>query len=214
MWLAALFCAALPLAQEPTPPAPATPPQGSEHTVPEAAAVMEEIQRLVGVVRDGFRKVDQDLRGARDLAEGDAPPELPAHLKRATADADQLLADMEELLKAIPETPSPQDGGQGQKPQDRNPSSGRKPRDRRPKPDSPQDGQSGNQDAPSPQESRDGKGKFQLPIGARSLFDPRSGAWGMLPPRLQQALENAAVEDLPLRYRRWLEEFHRRAQRP
>jgi hypothetical protein len=37
------------------------------------------------------------------------------------------------------------------------------------------------------------------------------GRWGLLPPRLQEALQNASGADIPLRYRRWLEEYHRRS---
>lgn len=35
--------------------------------------------------------------------------------------------------------------------------------------------------------------------------------WGILPPRLQQALQSFSAADVPLRYRRWLEDYHRRA---
>lgn len=38
--------------------------------------------------------------------------------------------------------------------------------------------------------------------------------WGLLPPRLQEALGNAGSADVPLRYRRWVEEYHRRGARP
>jgi hypothetical protein len=40
------------------------------------------------------------------------------------------------------------------------------------------------------------------------------GRWGLLPPRLQEALRNSAGTEVPSRYRRWLEEYHRRGQQP
>ena len=116
------------------------------------------------------------------------------------ADSDQLLADMEELLAAIPDIK-----GDGQ-------SSGGKPSDR------PEDGE--NQDAShekpqQPDEQQAGEeqqeGDAQPPSSyLRLLFDQGAGSWGTLPPRLQEALQNAVMEDLPLRYRRWLDDFHRR----
>ena len=39
------------------------------------------------------------------------------------------------------------------------------------------------------------------------------GSWGHLPPRLQQTLQNSQAEDLPLRYRGLLEQFHKRRVR-
>ena len=52
-----------------------------------------------------------------------------------------------------------------------------------------------------------------LPPDAPPIFlAPGSGggSWGHLPPRLQQTLQNAQAEDLPLRYRGLLEQFHKR----
>jgi hypothetical protein len=41
------------------------------------------------------------------------------------------------------------------------------------------------------------------------LRDPRDDSWGKLPPRLQQTIDSASAEEVPLRYRRWLVEYHR-----
>jgi hypothetical protein len=38
--------------------------------------------------------------------------------------------------------------------------------------------------------------------------------WGVLPPRLQEALRSASASEVPLRYRRWLEQYHRRGEKP
>ena len=44
------------------------------------------------------------------------------------------------------------------------------------------------------------------------LFYPRHGQWGLLPPHLQQTIENASRNEVPLHYRRWLVEYHRQNQ--
>ena len=41
------------------------------------------------------------------------------------------------------------------------------------------------------------------------LFYPRHGQWGLLPPHLQQTIEHASMDEVPLHYRRWLVEYHR-----
>jgi hypothetical protein len=38
--------------------------------------------------------------------------------------------------------------------------------------------------------------------------------WGLLPPRLQEALRSTSASDVPLRYRRWLEQYHQRGTAP
>jgi len=38
-----------------------------------------------------------------------------------------------------------------------------------------------------------------------------SGRWGLLPPKVQEEILNSNVEDFPQKYRKWLEEYYRRA---
>ncbi|MBC8327244.1 MAG: hypothetical protein ISR76_09690 [Planctomycetes bacterium] len=168
----------------------------------ELDALLAEVNRLADVVREGFRKVDTGLRGARDQADTDAadPSGLVESLGQTAADADQLLADMEELLAAIPEIKGDSKGGGKGQPDQK-----------------PEDAQNldGSDEKPQPEDAEGGPDEDQKGQAApansylRLLFDQDAGAWGMLPPRLQEALQNAVMEDLPLRYRRWLDEFHR-----
>ncbi len=232
MW-AALMLALAPLLQDPPPqhppqdPPPAEQPPPTDHgeagqeseggagepdgeagqdeAGPTLEEVLAEVDRLADLVREGFRKVDVGLQEARDrVDEPDAQADdFTNRLGVTAADADQLLADMEELLETIPElkSDSQSSGGGGQSSSE------------------PEEAQ--NQDASGEQRDQEvpqpGDGEEEGPEGEgapknsylRLLFDQNAGAWGMLPPRLQEALENAVIEDVPLRYRRWLDEFHR-----
>lgn len=166
--------------------------------------LLREIDRLATVVREGFAKVDTGLREARDQVRPETPQTEPflARLDLAHADAGQLLQDLEALLALLPEEPKdppPESGGGG--------------------PSSQKPGEERNRDAAEPRDGKESPADEAENAGAKApppssylrlLFDQGAGAWGVLPPRLQEALQNAVIEDLPLRYRRWLDEFHRR----
>ncbi len=224
MIAAALLLALLPqdpLPQDPPPAevapgeeAPAPQDPGTEGS-PDLEAILAEVERLADLVRDGFRKVDTGLKDARDqvsATEEEPPAAFQEQLDRTVADSAQLLADMEELLATIPELKSDSQSSQGQRPQDETRPEDAQNQDasgeRRPEQGGEQGEQPQPQDGQGDQEGPQGEG--QLPNSyLRLLFDQNAGAWGMLPPRLQEALENAVIEEVPLRYRRWLDEFHR-----
>ncbi len=191
-----LLFAAL-LLQEPVPSDPPLEPIFQE--VPDW---QEELQKLVDLVREDFRQVHQNLRDARESLDVEAPDRpLDSLLNQAHESGQKLLTDMEELLSKIPENTSNSQGSGDPKDssEDNN-----KPKDSEQKP-----GDQPKQPKPSEQEHKDGE-QGPKPLQGRFLFDHRSGAWGDLPPRLQNALQNAAIEDLPLRYRHWLDEYHRK----
>jgi hypothetical protein len=169
---------------------------------PEAIDWQEDLQKWVDLVREDFRKVHHDLRAARESLE-EVQPDLPlaSLLIQAQNSGTKLLEDMEELLNKIPENTSNSQGGGD--PQDSS-----EPSDQPKNPDQ-KPGEEPKQPKPSEQEQEDGE-QSTKPLQGRFLFDHRSGSWGDLPPRLQHALQNAAIEDLPLRYRHWLDEYHRK----
>ncbi|NQU48942.1 MAG: hypothetical protein HQ519_09875 [Planctomycetes bacterium] len=184
---------------------------------PEKAASMEQIMEAIEKVRQDFADLDKSLLEARDLAENVAasdaedPNEVQGKFEVAVNHADALLADMEELLAMLPapsESSSPSQGGSSQSPSD--PDHSKPPEqqsEQRPKPGE-MDGNMDNQRSDG--ESDDAS---QLPPSSVQpifLTPGQGGAWGHLPPRLQQTLQNAQAEDLPLRYRNLLEEFHRK----
>ncbi|KAA3605702.1 MAG: hypothetical protein DWQ01_18900 [Planctomycetota bacterium] len=214
------------------PPGETPAPEGEEGQTPEEEGGLSpeeataEMMRLVDEVRDGFRRVDQTLQLTRDEVdklfggaidrpepppiegegeegeEGEAPVEDIASvedgLSRAMNEAEDLVATMEELLSKIPEQSNQNSS-----------SSSSSNRNDRPPPPQNQDQPHDDQENPSPKP----ESVAPPPEGVQQmiLFDPRIGAWGALPPRLQESLQNATAEDLPLRYRRWLDEYHRRS---
>lgn len=185
-------------------PDPSEKPETDEPQSLEEA--LEILQELMDEVRDGFRKVDSQLSSAREKADAvtDDDKEVRDDLAKAVEEADQLLLSLEELLESIPEQDSQSQSSsnsQSQSSMDRE-QERKRDQERNPKDDSESENQSKQQytDVPPPD------GLRQI-----LLFDPRMGAWGALPPRLQATMENATAEDLPLRYRRWLDEYHRRS---
>jgi len=195
------------LLQEPAPQEPTPEVQSQEPEQPQAQGVdPSELEQAFAAVTQGFAKLDKLLSGTVEkLSEqqaGAAADPGSGGLAAASASAGQLLADMEHLLAVLPAPPPPPpSGGSGQSKQP------------------PQQSQSDSKPEPDDKEGKDkGKDKPQgqspppeAPLQS-VLRDPRAGQWGALPPRLQQAIDNASADDLPLRYRRWLVEYHRHGQ--
>lgn len=188
--------------------APQAPEQGAPSPeAAEALQVFEEVWKIMDRVRDGFRRASAALEEARGAADGAGPDDAPVrgHLRTALAEADQLVADLEELLQKLPEWESQCQQAASERPDGGGPSGGANQPRERPPGEEPSAGEhevvrQEDASAPPPEAEK-----------VRILFDPRFGAWGDLPVRLQQALEHATSEDMPLRYRRWLEEYYRRA---
>lgn len=139
----------------------------------------EEVEAKMAQVSNTFAEADRSLTQSVDT-----PKEK---LAEAAEMAARLVREMEELLAALPSPPPPP----------------------------PSDSSGENQDAqdqPKPRPKPDG-GKKETPLRdmplSEFLRDPRDDSWGKLPPRLQQTIDSASAEDVPLRYRRWLVEYHR-----
>jgi hypothetical protein len=211
---------ALALLQEPAPvqppaeapppiqePAPETPPtQEPDLPQEEGGVTLEEISAAMEQVSTRMAGVNNALRDAMRNADRDEAPPTAGDLGKAVDDARALVEDMEKLLALIPEPPPPppDSGGSGNPQQ---PQQGNQPAPDRPQPQEPQDGEDG-QD----QESEQGSGERPPDAPMSALLQmPREGEWGNLPPRLQQTIDAASATDVPLRYRRWLVEYHRRA---
>ncbi len=219
-----LLLAQPPLAQEPPPSEDPVPPAEQEperedqtQDPPERLnrqQAMAEIAAAIEDVRLGFTDVDRVLTEARDQAESAAEEAgAPVHegLLAAAQHAEDLIADMELLLSLLPEDDSQESQSQANS-SSQSASEGhqqRDPRDRpepRQEPDLAQDRNQGrNHDANDVPPDQ-----LALPV---FILPGASGSWGHLPPRLQETLENAHAEDLPLRYRKLLQQFHGRQQR-
>ncbi len=220
--LTATFLSFALLWQEPVPPTPPLDepvPQEPAPQDPEAPITGQQIADAIEKVRQSFADLDKSLLETRDFVENaadgadDNTEGVGDRFEGVVADADALLASMEELLEILPDSDQQQQ-------QQQNPSQGQS------NGQSKQDGPPEQQDAPLPHdnEQMDGNaGDYEngenedaedlpenqvLPI---FMKPGQGGAWGHLPPRLQQTLENAQAEDLPLRYRNLLEQYYRKS---
>jgi hypothetical protein len=189
--------------------------------LPGQDAAMEEVMEAIENVREAFVRVDRlwtEARGAADdaLLDPEAPQDadLTNKLLAGVSEASTLIADIEHLLAILPESDSDQQqqqqqsGGQQQQQQQEG-DQHQQDRDGE-NPDGTDDpALRGNQEALQPATG-------DVPPDAPPIFlAPGSGggSWGHLPPRLQQTLQNSHAEDLPLRYRGLLEQFHKRRVR-
>ncbi len=164
-------------------------PENELNAKPDA---MEEVEKAIQKVRTGFldavKEIDADNRSNE------------AQLELAKA----LVESMEELLAKLPESDGSggSSGSSSSKPNPENIPDGNEPAEQpKPKPKS-----SGGEEDP------EGKGEGSQNPAALFANPAKGGAWGQLPPRLQQTLEGASVNDLPLRYRGALERYHKRQQ--
>ena len=186
---------------------------------PQPGVQMQGIQEAIEQVRQGFSDLDKSLSETRDLVEEqDLSPEFELvadHLSANVEDADQLLEDLELLLSMLPssEDTPPSDGSGQPHPGQSNPEQkpgGKEPQQQNDSNNEKKDQPLGNQesDAKNPQQSGE-----DPPFAVQPIFmtpGQGGGSWGHLPPRLLQTLQNAQAEDLPLRYRGLLEEFHKK----
>jgi len=206
--------------QEPAPtpeaPAPEPLPQGPSQQDPVST---EEIMAKLGQVTESFSEADRLLnRTIEDLTEAapTATPEAGQSLLDQAADTSlRLVGEMEELLALLPEPPPSSGSGNGQN--QSQPNQGQDPGQMK-NPEE-QELADGNKQGSRPDSSRpqEGQGQAQSILDSPLrdfLRDPRDGQWGKLPPRLQQAIDNASAGEVPLRYRRWLVEYHRQDVRP
>jgi hypothetical protein len=68
-------------------------------------------------------------------------------------------------------------------------------------------------EARTPPEQRRTPPRRDRPDPERTDHDNVGGQWGNLPPVAQELLYNPNTDELPVRYRRWIEEYFRRVQR-
>ncbi len=224
-WITCLTCfgalvAQAPAQEETPPPAQEPEPELEMPQLPGQDPAMEDVMEAIEKVRETFVRVDRlwtEARGAADDAlldpEASSVGELTSKLLAGVNEAGSLIADIEHLLEILPEADSEQQQQQQQQ-------SG---------------GQQQQQDGDQQQQNRDGENPDgtddpamqgtqealqpatgDVPPDAPPIFlAPGSGggSWGHLPPRLQQTLQNSHAEDLPLRYRGLLEQFHKRRVR-
>jgi len=200
-------------------PAPEQEPELEMPPLPGQDPAMEDVMEAIENVREAFVRVDRlwtEVRGAADdaLLDPETPSdvELSDKLLAGVSEASTLIADIEHLLEILPEADSEQqqqqqNGGQQQQQQEGDQQQQNRDGENPDGTDDP--AMLGNQEALQPATgdvSPDAPPIFLAPGSG-------GGSWGHLPPRLQQTLQNSHAEDLPLRYRGLLEQFHKRRVR-
>lgn len=182
-----------PVPEQPAPEQPVPEQPSVQDPVPEQAepqdpktVTMQEVEAKLAQVTETYADADRTLTRSVDN-----PNTL---LAEAAAVAKRLVKEMEELLAVLPEPPPPPPNDSKNPPPPNEQAKDQPPKQERP------------EDQAQPTPLRD------MPL-SEFLRDPRDGTWGKLPPRLQQTIDNASAEDVPLRYRRWLVEYHRQGIR-
>lgn len=161
---------------------------------------MQDVLAAIEQLRQAFDLADQRVREAVEVPHP-LPEDREQGLDAAAEALDQLVQEMDAVLEILPDPPD--SGGSG--------SSGQN----QPKPQ-PEGGQGSDSQRTEPGPSEGQNGKVPPPSGPPLVGQPPAnyGRWGILPPRLQEALQNSSGTEVPARYRRWLEEYQRRGQRP
>jgi hypothetical protein len=186
-----------------------------------AQGMDEDAQRLAELVeqiKEGMKAVDDKLLEAgSDRAARAGEGEVGRILDETRRMHARIIRDIEELIRSIKYAPPTSSSSSGeQRPQEKNQPRSEEPRDgdlqKNPmKPEdmegAPKDG-GASQDPPKQEQAR-------TPPPGTDPEDARhrdtSGRWGLLPPKVQEEILNSNVDDFPAKYRKWLEEYYRRA---
>lgn len=187
------------------------------------AGTPSEVQALVDRVKQQLAAVDEALQSAADAdkAADDLEAARKAHLS--------VIRDIEELIKQVKYTESqsqsrsgragsgrPQDGSTGEQPPPQaapresdgeahsEPQSGSQAP--RPEPGTPESGRA-DQHPPGQDDARKPPPPPETGRYERQDTDAR---WGLLPPKIQERLMNLHVDDMPERYRVWMDAYIRK----
>lgn len=191
------------------------------------------------LARKLVERIQQDLAEVDRLLDTAATAEAVAPLQDARAAHVRAISDLEELIRQVKYrrggSPSSSGGGGGGSSGGSQPQRGADGRDQAGQAPSPQEQSQPSGDAqgrqPQPADERgerqgeqaatqateagrqvDGQQPPPQPVGdfLRRDTDAR---WGVLPPKLQERLMNLHVDDVPERYRTWLEAYVRELSR-
>jgi hypothetical protein len=191
-----------------------------------------EVVDLFHAVEKDLEEIDRLLLEAASEPSSSEDPRTSDD-KAAARDANgkqkRVIESIQRILELIPKTGSGSGGGSGQRPEgsppppsgsEGNQPQGNSPRERERTPE-------GAQKAPTQREPSSPDDPRKSPAdphkGTRPAVNhpternPNAGGafdrWGDLPDHARDAFRNDRTDDLPLRYRRWIEDFYRRVQK-
>jgi hypothetical protein len=191
-----------------------------QDAVPEAGG--DAAAKLVERIRQDLAEVDRQLEQAADEDDPQAP------IRAARQAHVRAISDLEELIKQVKYRrgggggggggQSSGSGGQSSAPQPRSSDS----REQAEQASSPQEkpgqprpaGEKPTSGRPTQASQVPGDGQQPPPQPVGDYLRPDTDArWGVLPPKLQERLMNLHVDDVPERYRTWLEAYVRELNR-
>lgn len=193
---------------------------GAETGATEAEALVERIRVTLAGIDDALLEAPD----ADDLAQA---------LDQLVSAHEQVVRDLEELIAQAKYRAGQQGGGGGGGQSNNPPPSGSPPppppresdgsqseqQQGGEQPQSPQEreqqaqGEQQPHDGPPPPANSEGQDRQGGPPPPDPLSDPTrkdiDGRWGLLPPKVQERLQNLHVDDVPERYRHWLSAYVR-----
>jgi hypothetical protein len=197
---------------------------------------LERMSQLLGEASAGDTAALKSLGGAgidELIREAEAPPPsgapagVGALIEATQGHGRELVQEIDRVLEIAREQAQQQQqpgqsGGQGapRQPGEQQPQQGQSPENSRqmqgenaPKPgeDQPREGEqpSGNQENPTESPQRPGEKPPGADVGAPSNAED-GGQWGDLPVHVRRVFRNGVGDDVPPRYRDWIDAYHKR----
>ncbi len=189
----------------------------------------EGVEALVARVQENLAAIDRALAEAADA------PRAASPIERARQGHLAAIRDLEELIKSVKYQRSPESrGGGGQPPPQGDSPSGSSPPRSSDGQSAPQPPSSGSRESETPPPSSSASGENRPQDGEAAGGEPRpdpsdappppsptdrflrtdtDARWGVLPPKLQEQLLNLHVDDVPERYRAFLDAYVRAVNR-
>ena len=191
-----------------------------------------EAQALIERIREGMKKVDENLLSASARGVPEKMKENARYLEELLDDtrgrAGQVIRDLDRLIRSV-KYMKQQSGGGGQCSQPPRGGGGESSRNRprterqdpglRKNPASGEKKKAGGEKEKgegAPRDRKSGKDKGGKPPEKppeKMRRPDLSGRWGVLPPKIQKEILNFNIENFPEKYRKWLEEYYRRVNR-
>lgn len=191
-----------------------------------------EAEELVQRIHEGMKKVDENLMDAKARGVSETIEENIRNIEKLLEDtrkqSDQVISDLDELIKSIKYqqcnsggsgSPPPPDLSNSEKQPENQPRSEQEDQGLQ-KHDTPQDKDSEKDEKPGearPEDSPGAKNQGKTPPSGKDSEKADhvdvSGRWGVLPPKIQNDILNFNIESFPEKYRKWLEEYYKRINR-
>jgi len=226
--IAALFLATTPAAQEPEIPEQFQPQPGGDQ--------VDELKRLFLEVERNLQLIDFQLAdaGAGEIPLSDVGDSGLEKLLRDSQDkSEQVLAGIDKILEIAAQMGQSMGSGMGQSEQPKPGESpldqerDKGPKDREQTPDTPgqkPEPEPGGQEQEQPKDDGDPKSpEANQDDGENRPGDPRQDQagpptrpgddvdqWGVLPDRVREKFRNQGADELPVRYRDWIDSYYRR----